>query len=53
MTQQNPEFQSYVGKFSARYKKEDSFRDIVHGYLKLGGMKKFGLSVGKVVRPSW
>lgn len=40
--------EEYVGRFSARYKKEETFRTIVHEYLGIGRWSKLKLSLSKV-----
>lgn len=43
---------SYITKFSRRYRDEQSFRDIVHKYLNLSRGQRFSLGVSKYFLPS-
>src|SRR3989338_8782138 len=43
--------ETYLNLFTLRYNKESSFKDIVHKYLKITGLKKFGLGLKKNFSP--
>lgn len=55
-TKQDPELpplEKYTEKFRERYSNEEAFRNLVHKYLGIKGLRKAKLGISKVFFPSW
>ncbi|MBI2580850.1 hypothetical protein HYV85_03500 [Candidatus Woesearchaeota archaeon] len=45
--------EEFTERFSKRYRAEQSFREMVHSYMKLSGIRKAALSVAKALHIPW
>ncbi len=48
-----PEFGDFVAAFSERYMAEQSFRNMVHQYMRISGVEVFSLNLRKRFFPNW